>query len=56
MMRHLVGEATPELEHLREGAALCGPSVSSKYSAFGARCCMRPSRESSLSVMAVFGA
>jgi len=22
MMRHLVGEATPELEHLREGAAL----------------------------------
>jgi hypothetical protein len=35
MMRHLVGEATPELEHLREGAPLCGPSVSRKYSAFG---------------------
>jgi hypothetical protein len=35
MMRRLVGEATPELEHLREDAALCGPSVSRKYSAFG---------------------
>jgi hypothetical protein len=34
MMRYLVGEATPELEHLREGAALRGPSVSRKYSAF----------------------
>jgi hypothetical protein len=33
MMRYLVGEATPELEHLREGAALRGPSVSRKYSA-----------------------
>jgi hypothetical protein len=33
MMRHLVGEATPELELLREGAALCGSSVSRKYSA-----------------------
>jgi hypothetical protein len=29
----MVGEATPELEHLREGAALCGQSVSRKYSA-----------------------
>jgi hypothetical protein len=35
MMRHLVGEATPELELLREGAALCGPGVSRKYSALG---------------------
>ena len=33
MMRHLVGKATPELEHLREGGALCSPSVSRKYSA-----------------------
>jgi hypothetical protein len=33
MMRHLVDEATPELEHLREGAAPCGKSVSRKYSA-----------------------
>jgi hypothetical protein len=28
MMRHLVGEAKPELERLREGAPLCGPGVS----------------------------
>jgi hypothetical protein len=34
MMRHLVGEATPELEHLREGAAPYSKSVSRKYSAF----------------------
>jgi hypothetical protein len=33
MMRHLAGKATPELEHLREGKALYGPSVSRKYSA-----------------------
>jgi hypothetical protein len=33
-MRHLVGEATPELELLREGAALCGSSVSRKYAWF----------------------
>jgi hypothetical protein len=29
----MVGKATPELEHLREGATLCGPGVSRKYSA-----------------------
>jgi hypothetical protein len=33
MMRHLVDEATPWVEHLREDAALCGPSVGRKYSA-----------------------
>jgi hypothetical protein len=32
-MRRLAGEATPELEHLRQGAALCGSSVNGKYSA-----------------------
>jgi hypothetical protein len=32
MIRHLVGGATPEMELLREGAALCGSSVSRKYS------------------------
>jgi hypothetical protein len=31
--QNLVGEATRELEHLREGTTLCGPSVSRKYSA-----------------------
>jgi hypothetical protein len=35
MVRHLVGEATPELEHLREGVALDGPSVSREYPALG---------------------
>jgi hypothetical protein len=33
MIRHLIGEATPELEHLRGCVALCGPSASRKYSA-----------------------
>jgi hypothetical protein len=33
MMRHLVGEATPELEHLREDASLRGPIVSRTDSA-----------------------
>jgi hypothetical protein len=30
MMRHPVGEATPELEHLRSDAAWSRPSVSRK--------------------------
>jgi len=33
MMCHLAGGAMPELEYLREDLALCGPSVSRKYSA-----------------------
>jgi hypothetical protein len=37
MMRHLVGEATPELEHLREDASLRGPIVSRTDSAFSNR-------------------
>jgi hypothetical protein len=33
MMRHLGGEAAPELEHLRTDAACGGPSANRKYSA-----------------------
>jgi hypothetical protein len=33
MMRHLVGETTPELEHLRADAALWRPKRQRKYSA-----------------------
>jgi hypothetical protein len=33
MMHRRVGAATPELEHLRDGVALCRPGVSCKYSA-----------------------
>jgi hypothetical protein len=35
MMRHLGREATPELEHLREGAAPCSKIVSRKYRRLG---------------------
>jgi hypothetical protein len=33
MMRHLIVRTTPELAHLRVGAALCGPNARRKYSA-----------------------
>jgi hypothetical protein len=53
VMRHLVGEATPELELLREGAALCGSSVSRKYSAICAECPVGALLGCSLSVIAI---
>jgi hypothetical protein len=33
MMRHLVGKAAPELEHMRVDVAYGGPSARRKYSA-----------------------